>query len=278
MNTKNIKKDRQSRAYCLCLHNIKETNFNHERIKGILNQIPSLQYACLSDEIGQETKKFHTHVYFYAKSPLRFSTVLNKFEGADLHIEPSMGNAVQNREYVFKIGKWEGDPKADQRLPDTQEEWGTLPRQGHRTDLEEVYVLIKQGFTNSEILEQIGETAIKHIDKLDKLRRAYLVDKFKGQRRLDLKVHYVTGQTGAGKSRDILDVYGDQNVYRVTDYQHPFDSYQCEPVIVFEEYRASLRLQDMLKLPRRLSCDTSSPICSKNRLLQHSLCCKQLDL
>ena len=63
---------------------------------------------------------------------------------------------------------------------------------------------------------------------------------------MDLKVHYVTGQTGMGKSRDILDKHGDANFYRVTDYQHPFDSYQLQPVIVFEEYRSSLRLQDML--------------------------------
>ena len=85
-----------------------------------------------------------------------------------------------------------------------------------------------------------------YIDKINKLRHSYLTDKFRGTRRLNLKVHYITGATGTGKSRDILDEHGDENVYRVTDYQHPFDSYQCQDVIVFEEFRSSIRLQDML--------------------------------
>ena len=109
-----------------------------------------------------------------------------------------------------------------------------------------MYDLVKQGYTDSEILEKCPETAIKHLDKIGRLRLTYLRDYYKSERRTDLKVHYVFGKTGTGKSRDVLDYYSDQSTYRVTDYQHPFDSYQSEPVIVFEEFRSSLRLQDML--------------------------------
>ena len=243
-----LKKDKQSRAYTLCFHNIKETGFDHSKIKQILNSFSNLTYYCIADEIGLETNKLHSHCFFQTVNPTRFSTVLNRFVGADLKIEESKGNAQQNRDYVFKTGKWANDMKAEQKLPETQEEWGTLPisQQGRRTDLIAMYDLVKEGKSNAEILEICGETAIKHVDKINKLRHDYLVDKFKGTRRLDLKVHYITGKTGTGKSRDILDTHGDSNVYRVTDYQHPFDSYQLEPVIVFEEFRSSLRLQDML--------------------------------
>lgn len=243
-----LKKDKQSRAYTLCFHNIKETGFDHSKIKQILNSFSNLTYYCIADEIGLETNKLHSHCFFQTVNPTRFSTVLNRFVGADLKIEESKGNAQQNRDYVFKTGKWANDMKAEQKLPETQEEWGILPvsHQGRRTDLITMYDLIKEGKSNAEILEICGETAIKHVDKINKLRHDYLIDKFKGTRRLDLKVHYITGKTGTGKSRDILDEHGDSNVYRVTDYQHPFDSYQLEPVIVFEEFRSSLRLQDML--------------------------------
>ena len=248
ITSQKLKKDSQSRSYSICLHNIEETGYDHEKIKEIFRSFPTLIYYCIADEIGLETKKLHTHAYFQAKNPVKFSTLCNKFKGASLHIEESLGNAQQNRDYVFKTGKWADDPKADQKLPETQEEFGDLPisHQGHRSDLTDMYDLIKEGKTNAEILEECGETAIKHIDKINKLRHDYLVDKFKGTRRLNLKVHYVTGKTGTGKSREILDLHGDSNVYRVTDYQHPFDSYQLEPVIVFEEFRSSLRLQDML--------------------------------
>ena len=51
---------------------------------------------------------------------------------------------------------------------------------------------------------------------------------------------------GKGTAACILDEYGDGNVYRVTNYKHPFDGYKGEPVIVFDEFRSSLPLADML--------------------------------
>ena len=61
-----------------------------------------------------------------------------------------------------------------------------------------------------------------------------------------LEVTYIHGTTGTGKTRGVMEQYGYANVYRVTDYQHPFDSYGGQDVIVFEEFRSSLKIQDML--------------------------------
>lgn len=65
----------------------------------------------------------------------------------------------------------------------------------------------------------------------------------------------------ADNKRSVMDDYGYSNVYRVTDYLHPFDSYDCEDVIIFEEFRSNLSLGSMLnyldcypvKLPARYS-------------------------
>lgn len=43
-----------------------------------------------------------------------------------------------------------------------------------------------------------------------------------------------------------MEKHGYSNVYRVTDYQHPFDRYAQEPVICFDEFRSSLMVGDML--------------------------------
>ncbi len=59
-------------------------------------------------------------------------------------------------------------------------------------------------------------------------------------------LYIVSGITGTGKTRGVLDEHGDANVYRVSDYLHPFDQYTCQPVIAFEEFRSSLRISDML--------------------------------
>ncbi len=238
-------KDIQARAWQLTINNPTEKNMGHIQIKEILNAIPSIVYWCLCDEIGEKGTP-HTHFYIKTRNPIKFSTLKNKFPAA--HIEKAKATPKENRKYIRKEGKWEDTEKKETNLPETFEEWGELPQshQGARTDLQFMYGLVKEGLTNAEILEQCPDTAIKYLDKLNRLRHDYLTDRYKSTRRLDLKVNYITGKTGAGKSRDILDEFGDENVYRVTDYQHPFDSYQLESVMVFEEFRSSLRLQDML--------------------------------
>ena len=43
-----------------------------------------------------------------------------------------------------------------------------------------------------------------------------------------------------------MDKYGYENVSRVTDYKHPFDNYKGQDIVIFEEFRSSLKIQDML--------------------------------
>lgn len=43
-----------------------------------------------------------------------------------------------------------------------------------------------------------------------------------------------------------MDTYGYDMVYRVTDYHHPFDTYDGQDVIIFEEFRGGLKHGDML--------------------------------
>lgn len=117
---------------------------------------------------------------------------------------------------------------------------------GKDKDLETLYhMVVDEGLSNAEII-RLNNDYIMQIDKLDKIRTTYLQEKFKGERRLDLEVTYVFGATGTGKSRRILDEFGDANVYRITDHDHPFDHYSCESVLVFEEFWSSLPLSDML--------------------------------
>lgn len=245
-NTENQKKNTQSRSWIVVINNYEMHGISPPKFEKIISTLPNIRYWCYSLEEGAENSTPHIQAYFATKNPIRFSTLQNKFEKV-AHLEPAKGTPQENVDYVKKQGKWEETEKASTSTGFFKE-WGELPKsqQGRRNDLIALYDLVKEGLTDSEILESLGETAIKNIDRIPKLRLAYLRDKYKSQRRLNLKVHYVFGKTGTGKSRDILDEYGDENVYRVTDYQHPFDSYQCESVLVFEEFRASLRLSDML--------------------------------
>lgn len=253
------KKDTRSRKYLITYNNFQDHGDTHESIIAKLHKY-SIEYLALCDETGGKKHVYHVHIYVKFSNAIQFSTIKKLLPLAN--IATANGSSMQNRNYILK-GAPEHNKKSDgtyeytdtsgkvhqgQNHTDTFYEEGECPLEtkGKRTDLENMYELIKEGYSDAEILEKCPDTAIMHIDKINKLRLTYLTDKFKNLRRLDLKVHYITGTTGLGKSRDILDEYGDENVYRVTDYQHPFDMYQCQSVLVLEEFRSSLRLQDML--------------------------------
>lgn len=239
-----MKNDTRSRKWQLTINNPIDKGYSHDFLKLKLKEFKNLVYWCMSDEVG-ENGTYHTHLFIACSGAVRFSTIKNRFEGA--HFEMAKGTCSQNRDYVFKEGKWQGNKKQDTNLPDTHEEYGDCPieRQGQRNDLIDLYDMIKGGMTTYEILEENPEYMLQ-LDKIDRVRTIYLQSKYKSIRRLDLEVTYVYGVPGTGKTRSIMDFFGDDKVFRITDYKHPFDNYQCQDIIVFEEFRSDLRIQDIL--------------------------------
>lgn len=237
-------KNPQSRKWLLTCNNPDEHGFTHDKIISQLGKMKSLTYWCLSYETGVEGT-YHVHIFIYSPSPIKASTIANRFNG--IHRDIVNGTCVQNREYVFKEGKWLNTEKGTTNHRETHEEWGDIPieRPGARNDLVDLYDMIKDGMSNYQILESCPKY-INNIDKLDRVRQTILEEKYKNEWR-NLEVVYVWGVTGSGKTRGIMDKYGYSNVYRVTDYAHPFDAYNSEDVIVFEEFRSCLYIDDMLK-------------------------------
>jgi hypothetical protein len=238
-------KDTQSRKWQLTINNPLEKNLSHVEIKKNLESLTSITYWALCDEIGLEESTPHTHIFIYSPTAIKFSTLKNKFSTA--HIECCKGSCQQNVDYIKKDGKYKNDPKTKTNLSDTYEEFGEMPieRQGARNDIADLYDMILSGMSDGEILSDSPQYML-NIDKIAKARQAILSDKWRTTWR-DLEVIYIYGETRTGKTRYVMDKYGYTSVYRVTDYEHPFDNYNCEPVILFEEFRSSLRIENMLK-------------------------------
>ena len=49
------------------------------------------------------------------------------------------------------------------------------------------------------------------------------------------------------KTRYVMETYGYSNVYKITNYKYPFDNYKNQDVILFDEFRSSIPLTDMLQ-------------------------------
>ncbi|MBE6720233.1 MAG: replication protein [Ruminococcaceae bacterium] len=214
----------------------------------------------MCDEIGQVGTP-HTHIFFIAKNGVMFDTVQKRFYGA--HIEKVLGSNEDNYNYVRKIGeKYEN--KAETNLPDTFEESGELPpdRKGANSLSNEILEMIENDCSEFDILQSYP-AAIYKINSIRQAKEVFDREKFKNEKR-DIKVYYIWGKSGVGKTRYVMDKYGYSNVYRVTDYKHPFDDYQGQKVIMFEEFRGQIDIENMLNYldiyPLSLPCRYANKI------------------
>ncbi len=234
----------RSRKWLLTINNPKEISYTHEFIRLQLLNIKNLDYFCMCDEIGIKSKTYHTHLFLYRQDAMRFNQIKKLFPSA--HIDYCRGTCQENRDYCLKQGKYAGSRKEETNLKDTFEESGDMPleRQGQRNDLMDLYDMIKAGLSNFEILESSPQY-LMNLDKIDSCRQVVDAEKYRTTFR-EMHVEYHFGKTGKGKTRSIMESHGYEDVYRVTDYLHPFDTYQGQPVIVFEEFHSNIKIQDML--------------------------------
>lgn len=240
------KKDIQARGWQLTINNPAEKNLGHKEIKEILTAIPSVVYWCMCDEVGAEGSTPHTHIYFKARNPVKFSTLKNKFPTA--HMEKAQGTPQENREYIRKEGKWADTEKKETNLADTFEEWGELPKghKGKRSDLSMLFDMIENGLSNAEILRQ-NPDYMKYLNHMERTRQALREEEFREKWR-DIECIYVFGETNTNKTRTYMEKYGYGNVYRITNYNGNavWDGYRGQDVVIFEEYRSQLLISEVL--------------------------------
>lgn len=235
----------QNRKWLLTINNPKEKEMTHEQIKIILSKFKAVKYWCMCDEIGGKQNTYHTHLFIKGDTPIKFNTVKNKFPTA--HIDYCRGTNQENRDYIRKEGKYKGTDKEETNLKDTFEESGECPgeHQGKRNDYSLLYDCIKEGMSNFDILEMNANYMVD-LDKIEYCRQIVKEEEFKNKIR-ELEVEYRFGHTGTGKSRTIIERFGFENVFRITDQKHPFDTYAGQDVIVFEEfYSSNYRISEML--------------------------------
>lgn len=236
----------QSRKWALVINNPLEAGLDHAAIREILYRF-SPAYFCMVDEIAT-TGTYHTHIFLFSPSPMRFSTVKNRFSTA--HIEKAYGSAKANRAYILKEGHWADTDKAETSVSGTFEEWGDLPAEKEEA-APEMFKLIQDlraGKSVMEIIEDNPKLAFR-IREIETLRQAILEEKYSAENRA-LEVTYLYGASGTGKTRGIFEKHDRKSICRITDYGGRngvrFDAYHCQDVLVLEEFHSQIPISAML--------------------------------
>lgn len=251
-----------SRKWQITINNPIDHGFDHDTIINLCASIRGNIYFCLCDEIGDECETLHTHVFISRTSSQGAAIGAERIRSlfGDSHREKAYGSPLDNRSYILKDGeKYHKDAVGhyhytDKKgklheginLSDTFFENGDCPSdvQGKDSSDDLVIHLVLDGASNEEIIQAVPNS-FKHIDKIERVRSMFRDREFADKWRY-LHVTYISGKTGIGKTRSVMEKFGFSNVYRVTDYKHPFDTYDAQDVILFEEFRSSLALGDML--------------------------------
>lgn len=244
--------DSQGRKWQVTFENPVDHGWTHERIKVALGEL-RFQWWCMADEVGLGTGTPHTHLFILLRSPTRMRRIVKVFPGN--HVERCRGTIAENRAYITKTGKWEGDPKEDTSVAGTYEEGGEEPDeqergQSDRQDNHKLLLrLVHDGLTAEEIVEQHPQF-VYQLRKIDDLIQRIRYKRFRTENR-DVRVTYVYGDSGTGKTRGIFEEHGAENICRVTDYSNDkalFDAYEGQDVLVFEEFGGQLPIKTMLNL------------------------------
>lgn len=242
-------KSKQARKFILVINNPSVCGLTHPVIVDQMEKLSTVEYFCMADEIAT-TGTPHTHIFLYSNSPIQFSTVKNAFPVA--HIETAYGSAKDNRDYILKGGKWAETEKAETSVEGTFEEYGVMPTE--KQEKAPMMVLIMErvmaGASTAEIIREFPSMAFKTND-IETMRQTLLSDKYMHENR-DVRVTFLYGATGTGKTRGIYERHAVSDVCRITSYKPGggayFDAYHGQPVLVLEEFQGQIPITELLTL------------------------------
>lgn len=237
MTDNNTTKDTRHRDWLFTINNPTQSE---KELYDYIAAIKNIKYFTFQREKGEQgTEHFQGYINF--SEAKFFSTMKNLFSEPNIkpsaHLEPRKGTKTQAKEYC---------QKSDTRIGEIQE-YGEFVESGERSDLTEIMDDIELGLDEVELSRKHQGKFARHQNWADRYKQAIIAKKFGKLRRLNLEVTYIYGTTGLGKTRYVMDKYGDENVYRITNYDgNLFDNYNNEDVIVFEEFRSQVRIDIML--------------------------------
>jgi len=205
-----------------------------ELVRAYHSNTKSVRYGCWSQEVG-ETGTPHIQGYTCWNNSMSLEAFKKKL-GGRLHYElHTMGTAQENHNYCAGLV-----PKKGNKLNPTFEEHGELPQQGDRTDWRKA---VEQVRSRQPVVDVIADQPhllpnIRALERYATLTRQPPKDR-------DVRVLYIHGPAGCGKTRAIHEAYPD--AFWKPEGQW-WDGYEGQPVVVLDDYYGDLPYAQLLKV------------------------------
>lgn len=191
-------------------------------------------------ERGGNTGFEHFQTWVEHTAPIRFSTLQKRMPGCHLVAR----KAPKRKAYEY-VTKKDTRVEGVDRIVIGDPEKLLESRQGERTDVQKVReAILEDGMSVEEVLLEVPQAGrfVGYVRELVSAR-----DRKAGKsKQRDVRVTYLFGPPGSGKTSWVYETFDD--VCRVTSYEHPFDAYTGEDVLVLDEFNGQLSLELMNNL------------------------------
>lgn len=197
-----------------------------------------------------KTEHNHIHLVTTEDKPTRFKALAKKLGNA--HIEPMRGTKEEAEDYIEKEGNFSQDDKPEEEREKILGYFGNKKaienNQGKRTDLD-LDKLILSGELNASNIDEyiLNNTHSEQSARQIETRYARVKSVQYGKKNRDVKVIYVEGESGAGKTYGAYERYKDIFTASMdTDASFKFDGYRGESTVILDELRPGIYNKEYL--------------------------------
>lgn len=221
----NRPREGRSRSWVFTYNNYDDAVLQHlERCGNDIgkDRVVVVDYLCYGKEDAPTTGTKHLQGYVYFKTVKSLRTAKDYIVGGcsgSPFLEIARGNPQQNRDYCSKGGEFK--------------EFGTLPQQGRRSDLNRVIAAVQEGKSIKEISKENPVEFIKFHKGIVALKEHTY-----SSRDYKTTVHWYYGETGTGKSKVAYEEAVASGSYYYKDPTNKWwDGYFQQTVVVIDDYR-----------------------------------------
>lgn len=192
-----------------------------------------LNFMVFQKEECPTTKKIHIQGYFECVKRYSLLQVKKRLNDKKIHLEYRRGTQKQAIEYC-SLPVYNGKVKGQIGSPIFL---GEKKEQGKRSDLVEIYEMIREGCSLQDIVDTYTGTYIRYMKNIKQLFYDELWNRTPKWTNVETTVRW--GEAGTGKTRWVYDTYDEKDIYRLTRGDNGgvwFDGYEGQKVLLIDDF------------------------------------------